>query len=95
MTWKTNEDFSVLTLGRKSLLYHLPNVFRDTMHTAAKQALTKFGNPPQDSRPESKTYHGVTVPAEITVSNKPVLQSAGTQQSDNEIELENINGSPV
>ena len=94
MTWKRNEDFSVLTLGRKSLQNHLPNVFRNTIRAAAEQAFAEFNYPPPNSRLESKPYGDVTIPmSEIATNNKPVLQQAGAQVSGTEavVELENAN----
>lgn len=97
MTWKTNEDFSVLNLGRKSLLNHLPNVFRSTIRTAVEQAFAEFSCPHQSSHPEPKTYVDVTIPTESTTS-KPVLQKAGTHAlgiESVEIELEGVDGAPL
>lgn len=99
MNWKRNEDFSLLTLGAKSLQNHLPNVFRNTIRAAAEQAFGEFHRPPPNSRLESKPYSDVTIPmSEITTtSNKPVLQQAGAQVSGSEageIELENANCAP-
>lgn len=95
MTWKRNKDFSVLTLGRKSLQNHLPNVFRNTIRAASEQAFAEFNSPPPNSRLESKPYGDMTIPmSEITTNNKPVLRPAGAQGSGSEaveIEQENDN----
>ena len=97
MTWKTNEDFSVLTLGSKSLQSHLPNVFRCSIQKAAEQAFANFGHPPQVGCRESKAYSDVTLPTEITDS-KQVLQSAASPPSGDtgvELELEDVSSAQV